>query len=113
MAKRRPRNTIRSMKLALRLLMLVAAAVIVFYAGLLVGRARPSDQAFRDIRPPPVTATAPGRIVVMHDMTTITVESHTDTFVRATWIAALVAGGFLLVRAAIGGVRLVRLRRWS
>jgi hypothetical protein len=94
-------------KLALRALTLAAAAVIVFYAGLVVGTDHPPEpNSVGPLVPvPSESVTTSGRYVVA---TTITVPSHTDRLVQASAIAALVAAAFLLVRGTVVVVRRVR-----
>jgi hypothetical protein len=95
------------MKPALRALTLVAVAVVVFYAGLVVGTDHPPEPSSVGplVPAPPQSVTTSGRYVVA---TTITVPAHTDRLVQAFAIAALVAAAFLLVRGTVVVVRRAR-----
>jgi hypothetical protein len=94
----------------LRLLTLLAIAMIAFYAGVWVDAARTTTDVFSFPEPTGPIPIVPGGVRVV-DTTYAVAESHSDPLVTAAAIGAIAATLFLLARLGVIVVRRARASR--
>src|SRR4051812_29232627 len=94
----------------LRLLTILAVALVAFYAGAKVDSIRSADEpaSIPKALSIPITTIPAGESVTVH---TFTIESHTDPVLTAAAIGAIPAALFLLARFAVIVVRRTRASR--